>query len=150
MRSAIDEVASTDLSLISDEDLAEDAIEVSRAVDILTHRLAGIADEAHRRGSFRRAGYLNVTRWLAHITDIDNSTARRLVGIGKTLASNGDTSRLASNGDLSRTRVRVLSRAAKAHPDHYEQHEKMLLEFGHLPHGQRLQEGGRLLVQLRR
>lgn len=129
LRSVIEEVTSIDLNEISDGDLTSEAIEISRGIDILTHRLAALAEEARSRGSFQQAGYLNVTRWLADITDVDDSTARGLVGLGGTLAAHRDTSRLAAQGDLSRTRVRVLTRAANTHPDHYEQHEEMLLEF---------------------
>ncbi|HUG31719.1 MAG TPA: hypothetical protein VMM14_02410 [Acidimicrobiia bacterium] len=129
LRSLIEEATASDLRGMSDNDLTEEAIEISRAIDILTHRLAGIADEARGRNCFRRAGYLNITRWLADITDVDDSTARSLVALGSTLARNLDTSRLASAGDLSRIRTRVLSRAARSHPDHYERDEAMLLEF---------------------
>ena len=129
LRSTIEEVTSTDLSWLSDGDLAEEAVELSRAIDILTHRVALISEEARTRSCFRKWGFLNVTRWLAHTTDVDDSTARHLVGIGRALADHGDTARLATDGDVSRTRVRILSRAANAHPDHYRRDEEMLLEF---------------------
>lgn len=70
LRSVIEELTSTDLSWMSEGELAEDAIEISRAIDVLTHRLARIAEESRNRESLRRSGYLNVTRWLADITDL--------------------------------------------------------------------------------
>jgi hypothetical protein len=129
LRSVIEEVTTTDLNRYSDGDLTEEAIEVSRAIDVLTHRLAEIAENARSRGCFRQAGYLNVTRWLADVTDLDDATARGLVALGGTLSAHSDTRRLSSQGDLSRARLRVLSRAGKAHPTHFDRDEEMLLDF---------------------
>jgi hypothetical protein len=129
LRSVIEEITTTDLNRFSDGDLTEEAIEVSRAIDVLTHRLAEIAENARSRGCFRQAGYLNVTRWLADVTDLDDATARGLVALGGTLSAHSDTRRLSSQGDLSRARLRVLSRAGKAHPTHFDRDEEMLLDF---------------------
>lgn len=129
LRSLIEEVTTTDPHWMSDEELHDEAIEISRAIDVLEHRLAEVGHLVRERGSYRKAGYLSAVTWLAHSTDIDDSTARRLISTGRALQTSAATKRLAGEGELSRARVRILTRAADAHPDQYASHEDMLLEF---------------------
>jgi hypothetical protein len=49
---------------------------------VLTCRIAAITDEVRRRGIHETQGFLSVTRWLAHISDADDSTAQRIVTMG--------------------------------------------------------------------
>lgn len=129
LRSAIEEAVSTDLSWLSDSELTEEATELARSLDLLTHRLASVAAEVARRGCHRAFGFLNVTSWLARIADVEHSTARRLLGYGRALSEHPATDRLAASGEISEARLRILSAAARSHPDQYRDHEEMLLEF---------------------
>ena len=129
LRSLIEEATSTNPRSMSDEELDQEAVEVSRAIDVLEQRLAEVGQQVCKRGSYRKTGFLSVTSWLAHTTDLDNATSRRLLAIGKALEANPKASKLAGEGGLSRTRLRILTSAAEAHPGHYEAQEDMLLEF---------------------
>ena len=127
LRSVIEEITASDVASMSGDELAADVVEVSRAVDVLTCRIAAITDEVRRRGIHETQGFLSVTRWLAHTTDTDDSTTQRIVTLGRTLTEHPDTRRTAESGDLSGSRLRILTRAARAHPDAYRDHEGMLL-----------------------
>ncbi len=129
LRSLIEEIIAVDVASLTGDELAVEVAEVSRAVDVLTCRLAAIADEVRQRGVHEVQGFLSVTRWLAHHTDCDDSTAQRHVTMGRTLREYPATRRLAESGDLPGHGLRILSRAARAHPDAYREHEGMLLGF---------------------
>jgi Domain of unknown function (DUF222) len=127
LRSVIEEIIASDLASMAGDELSAEAAEVSRAVDVLTCRVAAIADEVRRRGIHETQGFLSVTRWLAHTSDTDDSTAQRIVTLGRTLREHPETRHMAESGDLSGSRLRFLTRAARAHPDLYRDHEAMLL-----------------------
>src|SRR5688572_24124682 len=129
LRSAIEEYTAPDLSALTDAELATDATELARAIDILTHRLAMLAYEAAKRGAYKIGGFLNVTRWLAVMGDLDNGSASRLVRLGRVLSRHEETRRRSASRRLSQSRIRILARAARAHPDQYAEHEEMLLSF---------------------
>lgn len=129
LRSAIEAFTATDPSDLSPQELTSDVAEAARAIDLLNHRLAVLANQARTAGSFQSEGFLTATRWLADSADYDNARARRIVNLGTILAAHPDTDRRASAGDLSGSRTRILTRAAANHPDQYRQHENMLLDF---------------------
>lgn len=129
MRSVIEEVTGIELASMSPDDLTAEVAEVSRAIDMLNLRVASITDEVRRRGVHQLQGFLSVTRWLAHTTDTDESTAQRHVTMGRTIREHPETRHRAEQGDLSRARLRILARVARAHPDAYREHEDMLLGF---------------------
>lgn len=131
LRSAIEAATATDPSDLSDFELDEEAPELSRAIDMLTQRLTEVTNQVRVRGSFHSRGYVSATRWLSAATDWDDSTARRIVTLGKTLSAHPRTARQARDGELSSSRVRSLARAAAQHPSQYRDHEDMLLEFAH-------------------
>src|SRR5690606_15070310 len=128
LRSAIEEITSTDPSWMSETELSAETVEVSRAVDILTHRIATLTDEVRRRGGHEAAGFRSISRWLAVTTDVDDSTAKRLAHLGRVVARHDATARMAAAGELSRSRLRILAQAASHHPEQYQEHEPMLLE----------------------
>lgn len=128
LRSAIEDITSTDPGALSESELVDETVEISRAVDLLTHRLAGLADEVRRRGTHRSEGFRSVTRWLAVTTDIDHAGARRIVDLGALFRHSPATGRLAAEGGMSRARGAILARAARQHPDLYRHHEGMLLD----------------------
>ncbi len=129
LRSVIEEITGIDLGSMCGDELAADVVEVARAVDVLTCRIAAITDEVRRRGIHETQGYLSVTRWLANTTDTDDSTAQRIVTLGRTLREHPETRLMAESGDLPGSRLRILTRAARAFPDAYRDHEGMLLEL---------------------
>lgn len=129
LRSVIEELLSADVATLTDAELSAEATEISRAVGLLTHRLAAVAAETEKRGTFEMAGFVNVTRWLATVGDMDPSVARHHVGLGQVLARHSETGRRAESGGLSRSRVQYLARAARRHPHLYGEHETLLLDL---------------------
>jgi hypothetical protein len=128
LRSAIEEVTSTDPAWMSEVELTNEIVEVSRAVDILSHRISALTEEFGRRDGHKAEGFRSASRWLAVTTDIDNATAKRITNLGRVLDRHDATSRMAAEGELSRSRLRILARAAAKHPEQYREHESMLLE----------------------
>lgn len=129
LRSVIEEILSADVNYLSDAELTEEASEVSRAIGLLTHRLAAVTGEVDARGSFQATGFLSATRWLATIGDMGSAVARHLVGLGRIMRRQPETGRRAATGDLSQARIRHLARAARRYPDLYGEHEAMLLDL---------------------
>ena len=79
LRSAIEAFTATDPSDLSPQELTADVAEAARAIDLLNHRLAVLANQARTAGSFQSEGFLTATRWLADSADYDNARARRIV-----------------------------------------------------------------------
>lgn len=129
LRSGIDELAGLDLAFQSHEQIQDDVVEISRAMDRLGYELARRVDEARRRGEYAADGFLSATRWLATIARLDNATASRIVREGEFFRRNRATAERAASGDLSRSRVRLLRRAYSAHKEAYANDEEMLLGF---------------------
>ena len=127
LRSVIEEVVAGDVESLSGDELSEEAAELSRAMGMLSHRLAEVTDEVRRRGWHELQGFVSVTRWLAVTADMDSGTAQRHVNLGKALRANPVTAERAQSGELSAARVQLLTCAARAHPEVYREHEDMLL-----------------------
>ncbi len=129
LRSVIEELLGIEVGYLSDAELCGEAAEIARALDLLGHRLSAVTAEVAGRGCHERDGFLSVTRWLAVTADIDDAAARRYVTLGRVLRDHPETGRRAAGGDLSGSRVRILARAARMHPDLYREHEAMLLDL---------------------
>lgn len=129
LRSAIEDhitVSSVDLSA---DELHDEAFELSRCIDMLSVRLAEVADQSRLRGVFKERGFLSVTAWLAYVADWEPQITRRLVATGKTLRLFAKTAARAADGSLSSSRLRILARAARKYPEEYRDAEEMLLGF---------------------
>jgi hypothetical protein len=129
LTAAVDEVVGADLEFVSDDDLEDEVGVISRAISRLEAGLALRTSEAKRRVSFQRHGQVSLTRWLAIHADMDNGQARALVGLARTMTAHPDTAVAVVSGEVSRTRARMLSRAAQAHPKVYERDEPMLVDL---------------------
>lgn len=129
LRSAIEELAATELATVPDDGLDQDVGEISRALSMLTAQLVARVGEAERRGSFQRHGFLNPTRWLAVTADMDDATARRHVSMANTCAEIPETAARFLSGELSYTRARILCRAASDRLDLYRRDQHLLLGF---------------------
>src|SRR5690554_4808787 len=78
LRSGIDELAGLDLAFQSHEQIQDDVVEISRAMDRLGYELARRVDEARRRGEYAADGFLSATRWPASSARPDTAPPRRL------------------------------------------------------------------------
>jgi hypothetical protein len=129
LRSALEELVHDEPSGRTYDELRTDVVEISAAIGVLTQQLAARTHQVAVRGDFGIEGFLNITSWLAAVTDTDHGSARRVVSLGNTLNEHHELARRLASGDLSCSRVRILARAATGHPDQYRQHEEMLLGF---------------------
>jgi hypothetical protein len=126
LRSVLSEL-STDPGLLSDVEVEEELVEVSRAMDVLHARFLRLTAEVDRRRPYAADGVLSTARHLAVSCDLTNSTARRQVATARALERMPRTAAAFSSGDLSSAKVGVLARAAAAHPQPYAEHEELLL-----------------------
>lgn len=129
LRSAADLLASTDLAGLSDVELVDELAEVSRVVDIVSAQMLRLTAEVDRRRCFAADGFVSTARLVAVTCDMGNSTAREKVAVARALASMPRTSAALAAGDLSYSKVRVLARAAAAHPRPFVDSEEMLVEM---------------------
>jgi hypothetical protein len=128
LRSAADLLASTDLGGFSDSELVDELAEVSKVLDIVSAQLLRLTAEVDRRRSFSADGFVSIARFLAVACDLANSTAREKVMVARALESMPRVSAALAAGDLSYSKVRVLARAAAAHPEPFVESEEVLVE----------------------
>ncbi len=109
------------------EALAEDVGMLSRAISMLTARLAGRI--AAQRALGPDPDGLSLTRWTAVHADVTGGEARSLVSLASAMTAHPDTAESIEAARISHTRARMLSRAAQAHPKMYERDEELLLHI---------------------
>jgi hypothetical protein len=132
LRSAIDQLASIDLSL-SDAALDEELVEQARAVDLLQSQLLRITAEVDRRRYFEGDGVLSTARYLAIACGMSNRPARQQVAVARALEEMPLAAAALASGALPLCKIRLLAKAAAVHPDTYQDHEETLVEVaGHL------------------
>ncbi|MFO7547747.1 MAG: DUF222 domain-containing protein [Acidimicrobiia bacterium] len=128
LRSVIDGLIASDVSDYADHEIEEELTELGRALDVLQARFLRLTAEADRRQTFVRDGILSTSRFLALTCDMANSTARERVAVARSLEGMPGTAAAFETGDLSYSKVRLLARAAGAHPEIFREHEDTLLE----------------------
>ena len=128
LRSTIDQLASIDLASLSDAALDEELVEQARAVDLLQYQLLRITAEVDRRRYFEIDGILSTARYLAVACGMSNSAARQQLAVARALEEMPLAAAALASGDLPLCKVRLLAKAATAHPDSYKRHEETLVE----------------------
>lgn len=128
LRSALDELASQDLGSLSPEDLEDEVAELARTADIIQALLLALTAEIDRRETYRTNGYTSTTAFLKHACDMAGSTAREKVFVARALGSMPTVARRFAAGELSYSKVRMLARAAHAHPLEFERDEELLAD----------------------
>ncbi len=126
LRSALDELASQDLSALSAEQLEDDVAELARTADVVQSLLVARTAEIDRRETFRRNGHSSTTALLKHACDMAGSTAREKVFVARALEQMPAVAERFAAGDLSYSKVRLLARAAHAHPEEFQRDEDVL------------------------
>ncbi len=129
LRSAADLLAATDLTGLSGAEVEEELVEVSRVLDILQAQFLRLTAEVDRRRTFADRGVLSTSRFLAESCGFGNSTAREKVSVARSLETMPRAAAAFGAGDMSYSKVRVLARAAAAHPEDYLDHEETLVEI---------------------
>lgn len=129
LRSAIEELAVSDLTHVADDELDDDVREISRAISLLTAQVVTRVAEVAKRQSYLNHGLPNPTRWLALAADLDDSSARGLVAMASAMATAPATATNFVEGDLSLARARPMLASATRHPEAFRRDEQMLLGF---------------------
>ena len=127
LRSAVEELAVTDLTDCSSEDLRDDVAEIAHQIGRLTCQLQRRTLEVAHRGDHARQGFVNPVRWLAVTADVPDHQAQRLLTEGRALQGFADTQAAYRSGDLSGWRASLLARAAARHPHLYRRDEGVLV-----------------------
>ncbi|MGH8945326.1 MAG: DUF222 domain-containing protein [Acidimicrobiia bacterium] len=84
--------------------------------------------ELDRRGAHLEEDFLSFTSWLADRCRLSGTEARGLLRLARALRDLPRTASAYLKGAITTAHVRVLSRAASAHPDTYLRDEEVLLE----------------------
>ena len=100
LRSAIDQLASIDLSSLSDAALDEELVEQARAVDLLQSQLLRVTAEVDRRRYFEIDGVLSTARYLAVACGMSNTAARQQVALARALEEMPLAAAALASGDL--------------------------------------------------
>jgi hypothetical protein len=129
LRSAVDQLAVTDVSDCSFDDLREDVAEIARQIGRLTCQLQRRTLEVASRGDHGREGYASPVRWLAVTADLPDGQAARLLSEASALQTATETAARYASGDLSAWRASLLARAAGRHPDLYARDEAVLVDL---------------------
>ena len=128
LRSILDEMGAQDLSVVGSGELEDEVAELARAADVIQSLLLVRAAELDRRKSYRRDGITSTTGFLKAACDMAGSTAREKVFVARTLRKMPLTADRFSHGDLAYSKVRMLARAADAHPVEFERDEQVLVD----------------------
>lgn len=126
LRSALDQLASQDLSAMSADELEDDITELARTADVVQALLLARTAEVDRRETFKHNGYTSTTALLKHACDMGGSTAREKVFVARALEAMPIVAERFAAGDLSYSKVRMLARASRAHPREFESDEAIL------------------------
>jgi hypothetical protein len=111
----------------SDEKLENEICELTAVIQAGTYRLLCMVGEVERRQAWPQCldsnGFRSTAHWLSWKTNLNLSTAREYVRIGKVLPNLAKISTAFSRGELSYSKVRAITRIAT------EENEEMLLEW---------------------
>jgi hypothetical protein len=128
LRSYLDELQGDDLVAVHDDQLHADVLELANGEEQMrAERLRRLA-EIDRRNSVDDEGYLSTASWLRDKARMSSRAAYQEVFTARAL----DTMPLASEahreGDIASGHVKILVRAARAHPGSYPEAEETLVD----------------------
>jgi Domain of unknown function (DUF222)/HNH endonuclease len=128
LRSALDDVAATALTDMSDDELAEHLTELERASRVIEAERSRAIVEADARRSYVADGFLATSSWLAHRLGVSASTAAQQVRLARALARMHRTRSALANGEISTAAAAVLATAHEADRDRFGEAEPVLLD----------------------
>jgi uncharacterized protein DUF222/HNH endonuclease len=129
LRSGLDELRSSDVAALSDDELHEDLRELERASRVIESGRARRIAEADRRRSYAGDGHVSMAAWLRHRLGVAGSTASEQLRLARSLAAMPEAGAAFSDGDLGASAVSLLASAYRADPLEYGRAEKMLVEL---------------------
>jgi hypothetical protein len=128
LRSALDELRTTDLGTMSDQQVEDGLVEIIGASESLEAEKLRWLAEMDRRRSFTKQGSLSAASWLATRAGMGSATAREKVQVARGLESMPQTKAAFSAGQISYSQARMLAQAAESHPEAFSTKEEELLE----------------------
>ena len=128
LRSALDELRSTDVRTASDDELTEDLVELERAARIADAERSRRLVELERRGTWALDGHLSLVSWLAARLRIGFGRASQQVRRARALRQMPATQQALAAGDVSSEAASLLIVAREAAPETFARSEAMLLD----------------------
>jgi hypothetical protein len=95
-------------------DLGEEICTLAAQIHAATERLLSLLAEFDRRGGWKAEGHRSSAHWLHFRTGIDLGAAREKVRVARALEALPETRAAMGRGELSFSKVRALTRVAKA------------------------------------
>jgi hypothetical protein len=128
LRSAIEEITTTDLDRLDDAGLEENFAELDRAADLICSERLRLLAVIEARGTYGNDGHLSITSWLAQRFRKSWSEASRLVRGSRALVRMPATHRALVGGEITPCALVALASARQADPQAFEQAEGYLVE----------------------
>src|SRR5918996_3236610 len=128
LRSALDELRSTDVLVLSDDELASDLDELEHATRVVEVERGRRVAELERRGAYARDGHLSLASWLAARHRVAPSTAAGHVRIARALEAMPVAAEALASGDVSSSAITLLAHARDASPEAFSRSEELLVD----------------------
>ena len=128
LRSALDELRSTDVFALSDEQLASDLDELEHATRVIEVERGRRVAELERRGAYARDGHLSLASWLASRHRVAPSMAAGHVRMARALDAMPVAAEALAAGDVSSSAVSLLAHARDASPEAFSRSEESLVD----------------------
>jgi hypothetical protein len=128
LRSALDELRSTEILALSEEQLTSDLDELEHATRVVEVERGRRVAELERRGAYLRDGHLSLASWLAARHRVAPSTAAGHVRMARALEAMPVAAEALATGDVSSSAVSLLAHARDASPDAFSRSEESLVD----------------------
>src|ERR687892_1524703 len=128
LRSALDELRSTDVFALSDDELASDLDELEHATRVVEVERGRRVAELERRGAYARDGHLSLASWLAARHRVAPSTAAGHVRMARALEAMPVAANALASGDVSSSAVALLAHARETSPEAFSRSEAQLVD----------------------
>src|ERR671919_1939541 len=128
LRSALDELRSTDVFALSDDELASDLDELEHATRVIEVERGRRVAELERRGTYARDGHLSLASWLAARHRVAQATAAGHVRMARALEAMPVATEALATGDVSSSAITLLASAREEAPDAFSRSEESLVD----------------------
>jgi hypothetical protein len=128
LRSALDELRSSDVLFLSDEEIVSDLDELERATRVIEVERRRRLAEVERRGSYAVDGHLSMASWLASRHPISHAAAASHARLSRALEQMPVAAEALACGEVSTSAVGLLAAARDACPEEFALSEAALVD----------------------
>jgi len=128
LRSALDELRSTEVLALSEEQLASDLDELEHATRVIEVERSRRVAELERRGTYARDGHLSLASWLTTRHRVAPSTAAGHVRMARALEAMPVAAEALATGDVSSSAVSLLASVREEAPEQFSRSEESLVD----------------------